>query len=293
MTKIILFLALAFITLAPIQARIGQDIRELEKILSVEASVSISENGPFLQKLQWTGKPGNTNLPLGQSLGMNLWQIQATAYIDQNKNLRTIIEMSYRKMVGGAISETEQNQIIFHNSAPQQLLNISEPKIAPPHRPDHIVIQYNQINELLRLKNNQMVKFESNLRCIGSNINNLTERFGKPTKVKNNIHYFTYLDDTKNVSWKIRVQLWQGPNNTESVAHRVVYERITKFTPEEQSWLMLINSNRSKWRQLKQDVNQVNQFTTQANAAHPLRAWVKPLLQEVGIETVEFAEDNF
>jgi hypothetical protein len=290
MIKIILCSTLLLFAAATAGAHIGQDLRDLKGILAKESIPEITDSGIFLKQMKWRGRPGNTNLPFSQALGMNLWQIEATAYVNLDKNLWTIIKINYRKLVGGPIGEAEQNQIVFHNSPPQQLVNIAEPEITPKHRPEYIVIQYNHIDDLLEQKEAQMVEFENNWRCIGSNLDTIKQKLGNPAKVENDIHHFTHLDNKKNVSWKVHVKLWQGPNDIENIAHRVVYKRITKFTPEEQSWLMLTNSNRGKWGVSVQNINKVNQFISTPGAVGPLRAWVKPEQQEVGIETEELAE---
>ena len=110
-----------------------------------------------------------------------------------------------------------------------------------------------------------------------------------PVKINHGIHYFTRPDDNKNINWNIRVKLWKGFDDKQEVAHRVVYECIAKFSTEEQSWLRLINSGHVRWNRGKQDPNNVNHFITKPEARPQLRAWVKPLLDEVGVETVEAA----
>ena len=286
-------MTLLVIAVTPLHARIGDDLHALHKILSKAALPTLIETEePFIEKLSWRGKPGNTNSILLQELGHNLWEIKATAFVDPNKNSRTIIEMSYHKLVGGQINANEENQIVFHNSPPQQLLNISKPQKIPQHRPETIIIRYKQIDELFRLKDRQMVKFKNDWQCIGLNLNDLKKKFEGPVKVENGFHYFTRLDDRKNISWKIRVKLWQGPNDVEPITHRAVYERLTKFTPEEQLCMRLTNANANgtKWLELGQDVNKVNHFKTKAGHNPALRSWVKPLQLEVGVETLALVQ---
>ena len=268
-----------------LHARIGDDLLKL----SADLKVGTTPAGPFLEKIIWRGNPNLVNRPLLKALGQNLWEIEATAFVDLDKNLMTVIEISYHKLVGGPINADERKKIIFHNSSPQQLLNIVEPEFAPQNRPEKITITYNNLEQLLDLKGNQLIKFENHWRCIGLTLDELKKKFGNPVKIDHGIHHFTRPDHNKNINWNIRVKLWKGFDDKQEVAHRVVYECLAKFSTEEQSWLRLINSGHVRWDRGKQDPNNVNHFITKPAARPQLRAWVKPLLDEVGVETVEAA----
>jgi len=268
-----------------LHARIGDDLLKL----SADLKVGTTPAGPFLEKIIWRGNPNLVNRPLLKALGQNLWEIKATAFVDLDKNLMTVIEISYHKLVGGPINADERKKIIFYNSSPQQLLNIAEPEFAPQNRPEKITITYNNLEQLLDLKGNQLIKFENHWRCIGLTLDELKKKFGNPVKIDHGIHHFTRPDHNKNINWNIRVKLWKGFDDKQEVAHRVVYECLAKFSTEEQSWLRLINSGHVRWDRGKQDPNKVNHFITKPAARPQLRAWVKPLLDEVGVETVEAA----
>ena len=278
-------LLVASITL---HARIGDNLPKLASDLKVRTTPT----GPFLEKMIWRGDPNLINRPLLKALGQNLWEIEATAFVDLNRNLKTVIEISYRKLIGGVINEDEQQKIIFHNSSPQQLLNIANPVITPKNRPEKITITYSNSEQLLELKDKQLLEFEHHWQCLGKTLDELKKKYGDPDKFDNGLHYFSSPDDDKNINWKICVKLWKGADDKQEVAHRVIYDCGAKFTAEEQSWLMLINSNRTGWVWNKQDIFKVNHYDTQAVATSHLKAWVKPLLDQVGIETVEVAKNS-
>ena len=89
-----------------LHARIGDDLLKL----SADLKVGTTPAGPFLEKIIWRGNPNLVNRPLLKALGQNLWEIEATAFVDLDKNLMTVIEISYHKLVGGPINADERKK---------------------------------------------------------------------------------------------------------------------------------------------------------------------------------------
>lgn len=251
--------------------------------------------GPFLKERSRTVDLSLANIhslrknedkALLKVLKSGLWEIKKTALVDENKKSWKIKKISYTNLIED-LNDKVRDDIIFHNPHP----DIVQIEFTPQNRPRTITITSRDLKLELDDKNKQLTDFGKHWRCIGLTLAQLKDRFEDPVKIDNDgIYHFTSRANDKQINWEVRVKLWKGLNDQQEVAHRVVYEcHATKFSNEEQAWLRLINSNQVGWNENGFDKLNGDRptYITRSAARPQLRAWVEPLFDEVGLETVE------
>lgn len=301
--NLIMKLLIAFALLianTALHAGIGDEFPKIGDYLSKPLPNSkdgTTDSGPFLKKRSRTVDLSLENIPslrkgedkaLLKVLKSGLWEIEKTALVDENKKTWEIKKISYTNKIE-SLNDKVREDIIFHNRHPDSV----QIEFEPQNRPRTITITSRDLKLELDNKNKQLTDFGKHWRCIGLTLAELKDKFEDPVKIDNDgIYHFTSRPNDKQINWEVRVKLWKGLNDQQEVAHRVVYEcHATKFSHEEQAWLRLINSNQVGWNwngfdKLKGDRPT---YITRPAAPPKLRAWVDPLRDEVGIETVELS----
>ena len=173
------------------------------------------------------------------SLVEDKWLIEAVTWASTG----IVHEIRYTHQ-NGMIPEHVREKIMQLNSPPNTVLPKEQPTYEPnKDKPVTITIRSKELDELLEFKKRWSV--------MGLTLKELEQRFGegkldnpgqKPPK-----YIFEKFDPEHNVNWSITVDMWQGDHNKEPVAQQVYYERKTKFSFKELTWLREINSKGWKW----------------------------------------------
>lgn len=213
-----------------LHARIGHNIDELQETLKQQGGINLPANN----------KPEDSSDIKKVRCSINLgdkgkWLIEATAWASTG----IVHEISYTKQ-DGFIPDNMLQQIIMGNRE----LNAWDPVFEPnKDKPVTITIRSKQLDELL--------EFKKDWSAMGLTLKELEQRFG-PGKRENAgqespKYIFEKFDPEHNVNWSITVDMWQDVHDKEPVAHQVYYERKTKFSFKELTWLREINSKGWKW----------------------------------------------
>ena len=167
------------------------------------------------------------------------WLIEATSWASTG----IVHVMKYTKQ-DGFIPGDMIDQIIAGNRGNRENLAVWDPVFEPNKaKPVTITIRSKQLDELL--------KFKEQWSVMGLTLKQLEQRFGagklenpgqEPPK-----YLYQEFDPAHNINWSITVDLWQGIHDKEPVVHQVYYERKTKFSFQELTWLREINSKGWEW----------------------------------------------